>query len=63
MFSIDQPFANANTPRTIRFTEELFQELGDTAQAHNVSFNLLVLQCCRYALDNLGEGRKKSEER
>lgn len=55
MFKIDTEFSNANTPRTIRFTEKLFNELNETADKNNISFNMLVLQCCRYALDQLRE--------
>ena len=53
MFRIIKPFSNANIPRTIRFTEELFEELNKTAEKSDISFNMLVLQCCRYALDSL----------
>ena len=53
MFKIDAGLKSANTPRTVRFTEPLFEELNQVAQENNISFNLLVLQCCRYALDNL----------
>lgn len=58
MFKIIKPFSNANVPRTIRFTEELFEELNRTAEENDISFNMLVLQCCRYALDSLN---KKNE--
>ncbi len=51
MFKVDNEFANANVPRTIRFTEKLFEELNDFAAKNKISLNLLVLQCCRYALD------------
>lgn len=53
MFRLKKDFKNANIPRTIRFTEPLFRELNDVAAANNISFNLLVLQCCRYALNNI----------
>ncbi|MDR0904792.1 MAG: hypothetical protein LBN00_01230 [Oscillospiraceae bacterium] len=53
MFTIDNQFSNANIPRTIRFTEKLFEELSDAADKNGVSFNMLILQCCRYALDNI----------
>ena len=52
MFQIENPFKNANIPRTIRFTEDLFEKLNQTAQDNGISFNLLVLQCCKYALEN-----------
>ncbi len=52
MFKIDNEFSNANVSRTVRFTENLFERLNQTATDNNISFNLLVLQCCKYALDN-----------
>ncbi len=57
MFRIKDPFMDANTSRTIRFTEELFEELNQVAAENRVSFNKLVLMCCRYALDH----REKDE--
>lgn len=64
VFRVQNDFKNANLPRTIRFTEELFERLHKTAAASGVSFNALVLQCCKYALDNMdGEGfREKGTE-
>ncbi len=53
MFRLKREFKNANIPRTIRFTEPLFQELNDVAHQNSISLNLLVLQCCRYALNNM----------
>ena len=50
MFKIDNELKSANIPRTIRFTEPLFEKLNKTAAENNISFNLLVLQCCKYAL-------------
>lgn len=58
MFKIIKLFSNANIPRTIRFTEELFDELNNVAQKNGISFNLLVLQCYRYALDQLQQEQK-----
>ena len=59
MFKIVKPFSNANIPRTVRFTEELFEELNRTAEENAISFNMLVLQCCRYALDHLDQKEEK----
>jgi hypothetical protein len=53
MFEIENKFKFANVPRTIRFTEEIFEELHGLAAKNDISFNLLVLQCCRYAIDNM----------
>lgn len=55
MFVIDNEMKNANIARTVRFTEALFERLNKVAVTDNISFNLLVLQCCKYALDNMDE--------
>ena len=52
MFKVDNQYKNANSPRTVRFTEKLYNELSEKAYKNGVSFNLLVLQCCKYALEN-----------
>lgn len=51
MFKIDKSFSKANIAKTIRFTEELDQKLTRLALGENISFNELVLRCCKYALD------------
>ena len=56
MFTIKKSISEANVPRTIRFTESLFEELNNVAAESSVSFNALVLQCCRYALDDMEKG-------
>ena len=55
MFKIDTKFKNANVSRTIRFTEDMYEELATLAQQNGISFNNLMLQCCRYALDDMEE--------
>lgn|GEM_PF-583656 len=62
MFTIQKSRPEANIPRTIRFTEPLFEELHQTASIHEISFNSLVLQCCRYALDRMREEAGRAEE-
>ena len=59
MFKIENKFKGANVPRTIRFTETLFDELNEIAAENDISFNLLVLQCCKYAVENID--RKKEQ--
>lgn len=51
MFKIEKSFSRANIPKTIRFTDELYAELTALANGENISFNELVLRCCKYALD------------
>ena len=53
MFKVDKGTKSANVQRTVRFTEELFDRLSAEANANDISFNNLVLQCCKYALDNM----------
>ena len=55
IFKVYNEFANANIARTIRFTEPIYNHLEDIAYKNDVSFNLLVLQCCKYALENIEE--------
>lgn len=62
MFKIDKKFTQANISRTIRFTEELFEELGEIAKYEGVSLNELVLRCCRYALDNYEKRTELKEQ-
>ena len=58
MFKIDNELKSANVARTVRFTEGLFERLNETAADNNISFNLLVLQCCKYALDDMEDKEK-----
>ncbi len=53
MFEVENKYKNANVSRTIRFTESLFEQLNDIVVENDISFNLLVLQCCQYALNNI----------
>ncbi len=53
MFRIENELKSANIARTVRFTEPLFEKLNSVAQDNGISFNLLVLQCCKYAMDNM----------
>lgn len=58
MFEINKEFKNANIPRTIRFTDVLFEDLNKIALENGISFNLLVLQCCKYAIENMKPNNK-----
>ena len=53
MFRIEKELRSANISRTVRFTEPMFEQLIRLASENNISFNLLVLQCCKYALEHL----------
>lgn len=60
MFSVDKKLSKSNIARTIRFTEDIFNDLLRISTSEDVSFNQLVLQCCRYALDNY-EGNEQNK--
>lgn len=50
MFRIEkQEYVN----KTFRVPVELARELECLAQQKDISLNQLVIQCCKYALDNL----------
>lgn len=40
--------------RTLRFPKSLLDKMSEIAQNENVSLNSFVIQCCEYAIDNLG---------
>lgn len=50
MFRVSKPeYSN----KTFRMPNDLILELEELAQDKGVSLNQLVIQCCKYALDNL----------
>lgn len=59
MFKVDNEFKSATVCRTVRFTEPLFETLNRVASQNEISFNLLVLQCCKYALENISPADKE----
>ena len=52
MFKVTKPeYSN----KTFRMPNELIYALEKLAQEKQVSLNQLVIQCCKYALENLEE--------
>ena len=43
----------ANIPRTIRFTEDIFNDYNKLSEETGISFNSLVLEALKYAYNNL----------
>ena len=43
------------TNKTFRMPNDLLKQMEALAQNKNISLNNLVVQCCKYALDNIGE--------
>lgn len=58
MFHIEKP---EYTNKTFRLPVPLVTELEHLAQAKDISVNQLVIQCCRYALENLEDRGDKPE--
>ena len=52
MFEIKKP---TSSNKTIRMPDNLIEKLERLAAKHDISFNQLVVQCCEYALENLGK--------
>ncbi|MCM1416755.1 MAG: hypothetical protein NC430_12640 [bacterium] len=61
MFVVKKPHTRTNVPKTIRFTEELNQDLQNLALKTEISFNELVIQCCQYALEQYAEDEPKGD--
>ncbi len=52
MFKVEKPeYIN----KTFRIDRELLTRLETVAQRENISINALVVQCCNYALNDMGE--------
>lgn len=59
---------NSNTPKSIRFPEEIENRINDIISTANkglkkkeYSFNGFVVSACKYALDNYEEEKKPNE--
>lgn len=52
LFKIEKP---EYTNKTFRMPNELISEMEKLAQSKQISLNQLVIQCCKYALENLEE--------
>ena len=46
--------------KTFRMPLGLLKRLETLAQQEKVSLNNLVIQCCKYSLDNLNEDKEKN---
>lgn len=59
MFQARKPEASN---RTVRMPNHLIDELSLLAQAQNISFNMVVVQCCEYALSELSPEQRETVE-
>lgn len=53
----DKEMVNPNIPRTIRFTQPLYDWLMQVKERESLSFNQVILQCCKNSMmeDTNGE--------
>ncbi len=61
MFQINNLCFNTNIARTIRFSAPVYDALMQAAEEEGVTVNLLVLQCCHYALSHGGKNGRQEE--
>ena len=47
------------TNKTFRLPVDLVQQLDEIARQKKISMNNLVLQCCQYALGEMGDSKDK----
>lgn len=52
MFDLNK-FKNSNIQISIRFPEDIYNNLKDLAKKNDMSFNNVVISCVKYALDDL----------
>ena len=60
MFQIDKELHGPKSPRTIRFPDAFLKHLCLLAQENEISLNRFVVQCCKYAVDNMEEKNDKT---
>ena len=61
MFKIQKGYDTVS--KTFRLPIELVEQLDLLAYKNNLSLNQLVVQCLRYAIDNLDEGDTENESK
>lgn len=49
------------TNRTFRFPKSLLDKMSVIAQKENVSLNSFVVQCCEYAVNDMGNSSDEKE--
>ena len=59
MFKIDRTPLKPNISRTIRFTQPLYEWVQMVSERENISFNQVVLQCCKNGMDDDLDGKEE----
>ncbi len=62
MFFVDRTLLKPNIPRTIRFTSILYDWITEVSEKEGISFNQVVLMCCKNAKDQYIETSVKEEK-
>ena len=58
---IEKTLLKPNIPRTIRFTPILYDWILEVSEKEGLSFNQIVLLCCKYAKDQYVEPDAQKE--
>lgn len=61
MFNIDKTLLSPNISITVRFTPILHEWLRKRTGQEDISFNQMVLLCCKYVMDEENAGRAQKE--
>lgn len=61
MFNIDRTLLNPNISVTVRFTSILHEWLHKRSEQEDISFNQMVLLCCKYVMDEENTGKMQRE--
>ena len=59
MFKIDRTLLKPNISRTIRFTQPLYEWVQMVSERENISFNQVVLECCKNGMDDDLDGKEE----
>lgn len=62
MFFVDKTLLKPNIPRTIRFTSILYDWITEVSEKEGISFNQVVLMCCKNAKDQYTETNEQEEK-
>lgn len=62
MFFVDRTLLKPNIPRTIRFTSILYDWITEVSEKEGLSFNQVVLMCCKNAKDQYTETSVQEEK-
>lgn len=62
MFVIDKTLLKPNIPRTIRFTPILYDWLLKVSEDEELSFNQVVLLCCKNAMEQYNKTNLSEEK-